>query len=267
MKISDLLNFDFDYEFNLNCNTIVPYLKYLIIFIIFLFIFGIVLFIITSYLLFKLFKWGIDYNTLFYKYNRKCQKILDEYGKCKINNVYLIRQPFGKIVSILCNLVTCFQYNKYILESQENYPYHTGIILEVKNGKNTKFLLLEKNNCVNISETFLMHKSNEVKKIQLPPGKQLTLNKLLRNTKKRIGNNQFFNWNINKNNCQSFTNEILKTIYNCETNYNKNHSDFIFRDKMISFFHFSDFSLYMLNSFCIFYKFIETYILDNNIFY
>jgi hypothetical protein len=164
--------------------------------------------------------------------------------------------------------VTFFQYNRYISESQENYPYHTGIIFEIKQGKNIKFLLLEKNNCVNISETFLMHKTNEVKKMRVPTDK-LTLNKLLKKTKKRIGNNKFFNWDIHKNNCQTFTNEILKSIYDCETNYSSknHHSEFIFRDKLLNLFQFSDFSLYVVNSFCIIIKFVETYILDHNIFY
>ena len=154
----------------------------------------------------------MDYNNIFfYQYNKKCQKIINTYGNYKINRIYLIRQPLGKITNFVFNILTLFSYNKYLLESPDNYPYHPALIFEIKKDDNIKFLLVEKNNCINICESFLINKSYDFKSINMTKSK-FTLKKVLNKTQKRIGNQKYFNWNLHKNNCQEFTKEILVTL-------------------------------------------------------
>lgn len=228
------------------------------------------LFIITSFILFTIFtyfalyflKISIDYNNVFfYQYNKKCQRILDEYGDCKINKMYLVRQPFGKIINLAFNILTLFNYNKYINESEDNCPYHPTLILEINANEKTKFLLLEKNNSINICETFLINKSFDFKKVPIPKNKY-TLNKVLKKTKQRIGNHKFFNWNVYKNNCQVFTKEILITL----DKYNDEYREFIFKDKIRKHYSPSDFTVHIINCLCNALNFVEKYLLDNNIF-
>jgi hypothetical protein len=228
------------------------------------------LFIITSFILFTIFtyfalyflKISIDYNNVFfYQYNKKCQRILDEYGDCKINKIYIVRQPFGKIIHLAFNILTLFNYNKYINESDDNCPYHPTLIFEINANGKTKFLLLEKNNSINICETFLINKSFDFKKVPIQKNKH-TLNKVLKNTKKRIGNHKFFNWNVYKNNCQAFTKEILITL----DKYNDEYKEFIFSDKIMKHYSPSDFTVHIINCLCSALNFVEKYLLDNNIF-
>lgn len=237
-------------NYNIICSK--PFILTAILFILGCF----TLFVICSFYILRFLKISFDYNNIFfYQYNKKCQKIIDEYGNCKINRVYLIRQPFGKLVNLVFNILTLFNYNKYLLESADNFPYHPALIFEIKQGDNVKLLLVEKNNCINICETFLINKSNDIKCINLT-NKKCTLKKVLANTQKRIGVNKYFNWNIYTNNCQEFTKEILITL----NKYNDKYKDFIFRDKIIKKITPSDFTIHVFNCLLIIVNFIEKYI-------
>ena len=248
----NLINYDF--------LTSTPVILTICISIIILFIF----FVIVSFFIIRFLQKSFDYNNIFfYKYNQKCKKIINKYGDYQINKIYIVRQPFGKFVNFIFNVLTLFNYNKYLSESNENYPYHPALIFEIKQKNNVKFLLVEKNNCINICETFLLHKNHEFKRINNIQ-KNITLKKILTLTQKRIGNHKYFNWNIYKNNCQEFTKEILITLGKKSTTYDK----FIFSDKIIKkYYSPSDFTLHIINCLFIIINFIEKYVLDNNIFY
>ena len=122
-------------------------------------------------------------------------------------------------------------------------------------------LLLEKNNCINISENFFINNTQEIKQLNIKT-KELTINKILNITQNRLGNEKYFNWHLYKNNCQEFTKEILKTI----GKYNKKNKEFIFRDKLFKIIIPSEFTLHIGNCLCVFYNIIEKYIYDRNIF-
>ena len=235
-----------------------------IITVILLIIFGFIIFVISSFYILRFLQISFEYNNIFfYQYNKKCQKIINTYGNYKINRIYLIRQPLGKMTNFVFNILTLFNYNKYLLESPDNYPYHPALIFEIKKDDNIKFLLVEKNNCINICESFLINKSYDFKCINMTKSK-FTLKKVLNKTQQRIGNQKYFNWNLHKNNCQEFTKEILVTL----NKYNEEYTNFIFSDKIIQkYYSPSDLSLYIVNCVFIIINFIEKYLLDNNIFY
>ena len=235
-----------------------------IITVILLIIFGFIIFVISSFYILRFLQISFEYNNIFfYQYNKKCQKIINTYGNYKINRIYIIRQPLGKMTNFVFNILTLFSYNKYLLESPDNYPYHPALIFEIKKDDNIKFLLVEKNNCINICESFLINKSYDFKSINMTKSK-FTLKKVLNKTQKRIGNQKYFNWNLHKNNCQEFTKEILVTL----NKYNEEYTNFIFSDKIIQkYYSPSDLSLYIINCVFIIINFIEKYLLDNNIFY
>jgi hypothetical protein len=245
----------------MNCDfiTSTPFLLTILLVVLFMF----VIFVIISYVSFKLLQTSIENNNVFfYQYNKKCQKLIDKYGDHKINKIYLVRQPFGKFVSFLFNIITLFSYNKYIEESFDNYPYHPSLIFEISYDGNVKFISVEKNNCINISETFVINKNSDYLSINIPKNK-FTLREILTKTRKRIGDKKYFNWDMHTNNCQSFTQEIITTI--CD---NPNiYKNFIFKNKMLKYYSPSDFTLHIVNCLFIFRNFVEKYIFDNNIFY
>lgn len=248
---------------NITNNFRTHYIKYIIIFlIIFLFV-SIILFIIISYFILKFLKLNIDnYNILFYQYNKKSKKLLDLYGDYKLTKIYLVRQPFSKTITFLLNIATLYNYEKLINESRDNFPYHTLLVLEIKleNGMK-KLLLLEKNNCINISENFLINKTQEIKELNIKH-ENYTIKHILNTTQERLGNNKFFNWHVYKNNCQEFTKEILKTL----GKYTRKNKEFIFRDKIIKLIIPSDFTLHIGNCLCVVYNIFEKYIYDSNVF-
>lgn len=238
-------------------------IKYLIIFGLLFVIVSILLFIICSYIIIKFLKLSIDNNNiLFYQYNKKSKKILDLYGDYELTKIYLVRHPFSKFITFLLNIMTLYNYEKLINESQDNFPYHSLLVFEIRlpNGMK-KLLLLEKNNCINICENFFINNSQEIKELKLT-NRNFTINSILNSTQKRLGNEKYFNWNLYKNNCQEFTKEILKTI----GKYNKKTKKFIFRDKLFKLIIPSEFTLHISNCLCVFYNMFEKYIYDRNIF-
>jgi len=249
--------------YNINFNEVKEYINinYIFLFVIIFFICIMILFIILTYIIYKILKQSLDeLNIFFYQYSKKSQKILDLYGDYKLTNMYLVRRPLGKTVSLLLNIFTLYEFNKLIKQYPEIYPFHTEIIFEIEltNGNN-KLILLEKSNCINICENFLITECQEIKKIKLTSN-NYTINSILNTTKDRIGNEKFFNWHMHKNNCQEFIIEILKTLGN-NTKGNKN---FIYRNKILT--KISDFTIHIGNCFCLFYNIIEKYIFDSSLF-
>jgi len=219
--------------------------------IIFLFI------ILFTYIVFKILQLSIEkYNIFFYKYNKTSQQIIDKYGNFPISNVYLIRHPFSNTITMMINILTLYDYNKQIKNEPENCPYHTLVVFEIRMENNMKkLILLEKNNCINLTENFFMNNKMDIKRINLSK-KNKTINQVLKSTLDRIGPKVFFNWDLSRNNCQKFIKEILITINKCS---NKNKT-FIFTDKISKTYVLSEFSWHVIHFVCILYNIIETYV-------
>jgi len=254
-------------NYNININhlindIILPNITYIVSFSIIFILVSFILFIVCSYFVLKFLKMSIDNNNiLFYQYNKKSQKILDTYGDHEVTKIYLVRQPFSKFITFLLNMFTLYNYEKLINESQENFPYHIFLVFEIKLPNNMrKLLLLEKNNCINICENFLINNLQDIKTIKLK-NKNYTITSILKTTQTRVGNEKFFNWHLYKNNCQEFTKEILITL----DKYCKTNKEYIFRDKLFKIIIPSEFTLHIGNCLCILYNITEKYIYDSNI--
>jgi len=247
------------FEINNNTNKI-HYIKIIIVVSIFFLFVSLILFVFLSYLILKFFKMALDNNNiLFYQYSKKSQKLLDLYGEFKINKIYLIREPFSPLITFLLNVITFYKYNKLITESQDNFPYHSSIIFEIElQNKMKKLLLLEKNNCINLRENFLINNSQQIKTLPLK-NKKYTINSILHTTQKRLGNKKFFNWHVYKNNCQEFIKEILITI-NKFSKYNKNY---ILSNNILKFLIPSEFTVHIINCSCVLNNILEKYFFDS----
>lgn len=249
---------------DLNIN--IHILKYIFIYFVIVILVCLILFLIVSYFVIKFFNLDVYYyNILFYDYTNKSKKILDLYGKCKINKIYLTREPLSKLVTFILNITTFYKYDKIIQNKEKIAPYHYGIIFEIvlPNGQE-KLLLIEKNNSINICENFMIKNRHEMKKINLSKY-NYTIKDILDSTQKRIGNTRFFNWSINKNNCRVFIKEILKTI----KKHNKINKSLIFSDlsinKLVKEVVPTIFTKHVINSIVNIFNIIEKYIYDSNI--
>ena len=237
---------------NINWNWFVILLLIVIIFFLIL-----ILLITMSYFVFKLLKKKIDENIYFDDYIHTTKKTLKKYGHLPIKNIYLVRQNIYYYVVLLLKLGTFYKYeetlNLYKMKNGENFtPYHAFIIIEVQlPNKIIKRIVIEKNNCINISTNFKNFDDQEFIKIKIKKT-QLTINSLLEKTKKRIGNNTFFNWHFCNNNCQSFIKEFLISLGKKNEKYKKfyNQQDFV------SSINFSSFNLHCIYSITNIYNFI-----------
>jgi hypothetical protein len=162
-----------------------------------------------------------------------------------------MRQPISQYFTFLLNISTAYNYEKTI-KRLLLCPYHISLVFEIKldNG-NKKFILVEKNNSINISETINIHGNQELKQIYLCKNtKNITLNSILEKTKQRVGIHYFYNWKIYNNNCKRFVIDILKTI----NKYTKTNQQFIYGsnnkcdNQVINVIAPTDFSLHIINS-------------------
>jgi hypothetical protein len=132
------------------------------------------------------------------------------------------------------------------------------LIIEINlQNNNTKFLLLEKTSYVNISENIHLNEKNVIKTINLSKNK-FTMNSILKETQKRIGDNKFFNWSIYKNNCSVFIKEILITL----GLFNKSNIKFINQQKFVKHVRFSNFTLHIINILCTMNNIFDNYIVN-----
>lgn len=260
----------------LNSNTFIIYYydivkqyKFLLFFIILIFL--LIILMISSFVIVKILQISLDRMVFFYDYNKLCKRKLDKYGKCEINKIYLIRNPLTKLPIFLMNLVTLFQYDKLVNQSEENFPYHTMMLLEIKLDDNKiKWLILEKNNCITMNDNFILTQGMEIEEVELKKGKgkeeteekKIYLEEFLEETRSRMGNEKFFNWHVFENNCQEFTKELMVTL----DKYDEYYKKIIFSNKIIELLQPSEFVYCMFNFLFIFYNFLEKYIFELDIF-
>jgi len=129
------------------------------------------------------------------------------------------------------------------------------MIVEVELENNTrKQIVIEKSNGIEVTTNFRKYESHEMLKVNLKSGHNHTINQLLETTKERIGNQQFFNWHLYKNNCQQFMEELMKSMRKSNPRY----KDFVSHPKFFEIIKISDPVMYIINSVINLASFIES---------
>ena len=238
------------------------YWKYIILFLVLTCILLVIVWIIISYYMVKWFKIKVG-NYIYYlnKYNDDCVNILKKYGEYPIKKIYLVRNPVSNKMKTLLNIVTFNNFYKEIEKYKDKFkkniffPYHASIIFELNISKNrNKLILLEKNNSINLRSNFYLSDTQEMNDLQIKQNKY-TINKILKTTRERIGDNKFFNWEICKNNCQILIKELLITL----KKYNKNNKKFVYQKKFTNSIYYSEFSLHIIRSSINIFNMIENF--------
>ena len=164
--------------------------------------------------------YGID------KYSNKIQKFLSEYGDKKIVDIYVYRKPIQKILNYYLNLASSLQIIKNLKESNYDDIFHLFMIVKCDNGE---YVLIEKNDILNINLINIdaINNAENVEKIKINyMSYVLSLNDLLNNTLKNIGEYEFFNYNSLNLNCQKFILDILRS----NKLYNEKDKNFIYQN-------------------------------------
>jgi hypothetical protein len=234
----------------------IPNIHYIFFFGLVIFIIILILLIVGSYIILKLLQISIDNsNIFFYTLNKKSTIILNTYGNYNIKKVYIIKQPIRHFIILICDFITLFNYSA-ILNKSENY--HTSLLFEIDYNGNKKFILLEKNNSINLTDNFLISGSSKLKQVKLNK-KNMSLNTLLEKTKQNIGLKNFYSWNIAENNCLEFTKNILQTL----DVYNSKYEKYIYKNNILMNYKPTELIIHTFNTLCSIVNILERYFYEN----
>jgi hypothetical protein len=147
----------------------------------------------------------IGLKLLGYKYglSPKINNLLKKIGSLPISSVVIVRQPIQGAINTLLNTLTFGDYDKQRKKLNYDYYFHLKLLI---NGK----YIIEKNERINID---FYKKSNGEEYMNINDiNNNITINQLLNNTLKLMGNERFYKYDAFKNNCQIFVLHLLKGL-------------------------------------------------------
>jgi hypothetical protein len=114
-----------------------------------------------------------------------------------------------KVFDKIFNLIT---FNKWD-EIKKKYGYdrlfHLALVATIRVGGIDKKIIMEKNEVVNISTDYKVYDNTEIQKVPLQ-GKDIRINQLLEEARKKVGDNAYFDYDAFTNNCQIFIKYLLE---------------------------------------------------------
>lgn len=138
------------------------------------------------------------------QYPPKVQDFLNRYGSMTISNITLRRAPIKGVINTLLNWISFGKWNEVRKRYGYDTFYHLSMVFNVANTT----AVLEKNQVINLSTGYSQQPDTEIMSIQSPTN--LTVNELMENTRKAMGDKNFFTYDAFTNNCQVFLMNVLK---------------------------------------------------------
>ena len=138
-------------------------------------------------------------------YMPSVRKLLQEIQGKKIVKMIVVRDPIKEEIHMLANAISMNEINKFKKEVSIDDLFHLFAVCTLDDGQMIRF---EKNAEI---EAFKISKIQQIDKsniFECVVPNQISLNELLDNTRQKIGDRLFLDYNSMENNCQDF-------IYNC----------------------------------------------------
>jgi len=130
------------------------------------------------------------------------RKILSQIGDEKVESLQLVRTPLSKISRFLLNIASFGQLESKLKESNIDDLFHLSLFI---NGK----YVLEKNEVIKLARN-----PNEIKEnsqtLVIPVSSTLTINEMLENTQRQMGQN-YAPYDAITNNCSVFISNVLSS--------------------------------------------------------
>lgn len=139
-------------------------------------------------------------------YQPYVRKLLDEIKGNKIIKLVVIREPIKEAVNMLVNVITVNKVNEFKKDVGVDDLFHLYMIATLDNGK---LIRIEKNAEIDIKEVNNIPNVNQLNMLNIVITSNLSVNELLNNTRQKIGDRLFFDYDGIKNNCQDFLYNIL----------------------------------------------------------
>ena len=134
-------------------------------------------------------------------YQPYVRKLLDEIKGNKIIKLVVIREPIKEAVNMLVNVITVNKVNEFKKDVGVDDLFHLYMIATLDNGK---LIRIEKNAEIDIKEVNSIPNVNQLNMLNIVIPSNLSVNELLNNTRQKIGDRLFFDYDGIKNNCQDF---------------------------------------------------------------
>ena len=139
-------------------------------------------------------------------YQPYVRKLLDEIKGNKIIKLVVIREPIKEAVNMLVNVITVNKVNEFKKDVGVDDLFHLYMIATLDNGK---LIRIEKNAEIDIKEVNSIPNVNQLNMLNIVITSNLSVNELLNNTRQKIGDRLFFDYDGIKNNCQDFLFNLL----------------------------------------------------------
>lgn len=135
----------------------------------------------------------------------KFEDMLKKYGNDVVKQLTIIRTPINKALSTLVNIITLGALKKEMKDKGHDNFYHLQLLINNK-------LSLEKNEVISLTECKkCITKTSQTLIIDIEDiPAELTINDMISNTRKEMGDLKFTAYDPLKNNCQNFIYNVLK---------------------------------------------------------
>ena len=139
------------------------------------------------------------------------QQVINQYGNNKVIGFYIRRTPVKDVVMGLVNLVTMGEFDELKKEAKFDKMFHLGLEVEINDNGAMKHILMEKNERIDLVVNKPVEPLTEYFKVYFDSTQSdLTINDLLSNALKCMGERNFFDYDAFTNNCQVFVMKLLQ---------------------------------------------------------
>jgi hypothetical protein len=128
------------------------------------------------------------------------RKLLSQVGNEKVESLQLIREPLSTLSKTLLNVLSGGNLEQYMKEAGVDKLFHLSLLI---NGKYT----LEKNQVINMKQSEQPDLS-KVESLVVPVGGDFTINEMIANTQKQMGD-KYGPYDAQNNNCSIFVKNVL----------------------------------------------------------
>jgi hypothetical protein len=132
----------------------------------------------------------------------KARETLRKYSNWVIMGINIRRDPIQSMLNTALNAISFGSWDRMKKVLNYDKMFHLGLELDVRFGKRTQRLLLEKNEVINLGSIKTRDDDTEIMRVDMK-GKQPTLNQFIENTRNAMGD-RFIPYDPFYNNCQDF---------------------------------------------------------------
>lgn len=175
---------------------------------------------------YRTFRQGIRYD-----YRPQDRRLLQQIGDKQVIGLIVGKKPIFEFINSILNVLTLGNWKQGMKQYGYDKFFHLFIrVFYIDDDNRIKSIKIEKNEVITISEfEFSKDKDDEYMQLKIQ-NINLTINQLLNNTRKMMGDSLYFSYNPFTNNCQNFILNLLRA--NNILQQNPDAQAFIYQDKI-----------------------------------